>query len=227
MDKRALAGLGIVAAALLVTRKSSASSSSAPVGPMPKSVANVPFAAGDPRPAWPVLTSSKSKYVVSYVDVDGKTHGNSQRDFGEQRDDPDGDRRHVGVDVYGNAGDPVVATEDGVVARLRPTFNLGTGILFLQSPRGITIAYGEIAPNSWKDFGITEGMRVRKGQKIARVGCMRHEGNVCTSQMIHFEIYKGQVTKNEKWSYSGSPPSSVLNPTLYLLRARAAAGVVA
>lgn len=230
MKRSPLIPLAIVGGALAI-RSLMSGSRSAGGGlafPMPKQIAGVPFAKGSGAPTWPVITSSANRFVVSYVDTAGKTHGNSERDFGNYRDDPDGDRHHVGVDVYGNAGDPVVATEAGTVVRVRPTFNLGTGILFLATDSGITIGYGEIEPHSWNDFGIKEGQRVARGQKLARIGCQRHEGNVCTSHMIHFETYAGKVTKNEQWPWSQSKaPAGVLNPTLYLLRAAQAAGATA
>jgi murein DD-endopeptidase MepM/ murein hydrolase activator NlpD len=228
MARRLLVPIAIVGGAVALRALMGGRSSQgggAIAGPAPKKIAGVPFAQGSSAPAWPILTSSPSKYVVSYVDVAGKTHGNAQRDFGSYRDDPDGDRHHVGVDLYGSDGDPVVAAEAGVVVKVRPTFNLGTGVLFLATNTGITLVYGEIEPYSWRDFGIEDGSRVARGQKIARVGCQRHEGNTCTSHMIHFETYRGKVTKNLQWPWShSSPPAGVLNPTMYLLRAAAAAG---
>lgn len=218
--KRLIAGVAIMAATYLATRRRSGTSSVALDVEM---VAGVPFAGGSPAPAWPVLSKGPDRFSIGYISASGEKHGNQSRRFGAQR--PDG-RRHAGIDVYAKDGDVLVASEPGVVTMVRNTFNLGTGILFLATDSGITLAYGEIDPGSWGEFGVKTGSRVARGQRLARVGCMsRDDSGDCDSHMLHFETYAGKVTKNTSWYASSGPPAGLLNPTAYLLRARISAGV--
>jgi len=178
------------------------------VGPPPQQFRGVPFAVGDGCPQWPLI--SRRKPTVSYRTSGGAAVGNWARRFGAHR----GGRFHAGIDLYANAGDPVVAMEDGRVVAMT-TFFHGTWALFLCTNSGITLNYGEIGRNSWRDFGIQKGSIVKKGQPIARVGLA--SGG---SHMLHFETYRGCVTRNRPWYKSKGAPSTLLNPTKYLLRAR-------
>ena len=74
---------------------------------------DIPFGAGVPSPVWPTVTSHSKKYVVSYKTASGQIVGNSSRRFMVSR--AGGDRYHVGVDLYGNAGDLILAMEDCVI----------------------------------------------------------------------------------------------------------------
>ena len=47
------------------------------------------------------------------------------------------------------------------------------------------------------------------------------------SHMLHLEAYLKGLTKNQRWLKSGAPPSHLLDPTDYLLRAKAAEQAVA
>lgn len=214
---RALAGAAIALAAFWLTGRRSSSSSSAGLGL--EKVAGVPFAGGG-APIWPVLSKGPDRFSIGYVTEQGEKHGNQSRRFGATRDN--GSRRHAGIDLYAKAGDIVVAAESGVVTMVRDTFAFGTGILFLRTDSGITLAYGEVDPKSWNQFNVKTGTRVTRGQKLARVGCMSKDAQGdCDSQMLHFETYRGTQTKNQSWYTSKGPPADLLNPTAYLLRARA------
>lgn len=182
--------------------------------PEPAPVNGVPFAAGIRKPVWPVSTRHKKRGLVSYRDVNGNYHGNWSRRFGAPRDS----RRHVGMDLYGFHGDPVLAMGDGVVTATQ-TFHLGTHAIFVD--HGDTVVmYGEVAPKSWREFGVSKGTRVRKGDPIARVGCMVWDDD-CESHMLHLETYVPGTTRNKRWYVGSGPPPQILDPTRLLLQASA------
>lgn len=176
---------------------------------LPELKFNVPFAAGSPSPVWPIITNNPKKWMVSYRTTSGSIVGNGARRFMCSRDG--GERYHVGIDLYGNPGDPVLAMEDGVIANTYPFFH-GTDALILQCNTGLVINYGEVKSNSWKEFGLAKGSKVRKGQPIARVGQMTGGSHMC-----HFETYMPKVTRNIR--YFGGDTKEILNPTYYLLLA--------
>lgn len=182
--------------------------------PDPRVFRGVPFAEGGWRPRWPVVTTNKPG-LVSYEDTSGTTHGNWARKFGAPRE---GTRWHVGIDIYADYLDPVIAMEDGTVLEIQH-FNLGTYAILVQNDSGIVVLYGEVENGSWKEFGVYEGARVSKGNPIARVGCQRWTGNNCVSHMLHLETYVHGTTKNRQWYQGKDAPSEILDPTRYLLRA--------
>ena len=159
---------------------------------------------------WPLV--SRRKKTVSYRTTGGAAVGNWARRFGASR----GGRYHAGMDLYANPGDPIVAMEDGRVVAMKTFFN-GTWALYLCTNSGITINYGEIEKNSWRNLErpIQKGSLVKKGQMLGRVGL-----SAGGSHMLHLETYRGCVTRNYPWYTSRSAPSALLNPTKYLLRAR-------
>ena len=185
-----------------------------PQSAWPDMTFDIPFGAGDPFPAWPTVTDHPKKFVISYLASDGERLGNSSRFFMANRDG--GGKFHVGLDIYGNPGDPIVAMENGVIVK-HYDFYHGTDALIVQCDSGLVINYGEVASKSWKEFGLSKGSRVQKGRPIARVGQM--SGG---KHMLHFETYMPPTDRNKK--YYGGDPGPILNPTYYLLRARFVAG---
>jgi len=176
----------------------------------PKMKFDIPFAAGNAWPVWPTISNHKKKFVISYRTVSGPVIGNGARRF---MCDRSGDGRyHVGIDLYGYPDDPILAMENGTIVN-HYHFYHGTHALFLQCDSGLVINYGEVKKNSWSEFGLSKGSKVKKGQPIARVGLM--SGG---SHMLHFETYMPPTTKNKR--YFGDDVGPILNPTYYLLRAR-------
>jgi hypothetical protein len=187
-----------------------------------------PFATGGERPKWPLDTHDDDKLRVSYEDVREKWHGRYGRHFGAKRttklDDGTSYRRvHVGVDLFAEPGDVVVAPEDGTVIAALP-FYKGTGALYLLTDSGIVVNLGEIADGSWTKHGIPSGVqstRVRAGDAVARVG-KSDDG----SHMLHVETYRADTTTDEirhgamRWKLGDDPPAKVLDPTRYLVRAQ-------
>lgn len=175
-----------------------------------KQVSNIPFALGECNALWPVLTNNSRAYEVPYKNLEGKyVNGNSSRAFGATRGS--GERYHAGIDLYCNDQDVCIAVEDGTVVGIQGFLNI-TKALLLQTKSGIVVLYGEIEDGSWNDFAIKKGSIVKKGQKICRIG-----KNQAGTQMLHFETYVKGTTKNSSWAIGKNPPTSILNPTKYLL----------
>lgn len=175
---------------------------------LPDNTFGIPFGAGNPSPLWPVNTLHSKNHVVSYKTLTGQTIGSSSRRFMAHRG---GGRYHVGIDLYANNGDPVIACENGHVVNIYHFYH-GSYAFIVQCDSGLVINYGEIAKNSWKEFGLTEGSRISRGQGIARIGKM--SGG---SSMLHFETYMPPTDTNKK--YHGGTTGPILNPTYYLLLA--------
>ena len=178
--------------------------------PPPKSK-GVSFARGASAPLWPLKSTHRYADRLSYLDVNNKLHGNGARMFGAKRGSKT--RRHAGVDLYAEPGDLVIATEDGTISAMYHFYH-GAYALLVCTDTGITINYGEVKKDSWKEFGLKKGDRVRKGEPIARIGVM--SGG---SHMLHFETYRGCVKRNERW-FQDRSPKTLLDPTDYLLRGR-------
>lgn len=186
---------------------------------------NVPDAGapeGGGRPRWPIRTANKRDIVVSYQDVRGKWHGRWGRRLGAPRK-RDGKivRYHAGVDLPGDVGDVVIASEPGEVIAIYP-FTRGTWAVYVRSPDGTVINYGEVKAGSWRDFGIKVGDEVSEGQRLARVGAQEDGG----AHMLHLEIYDETVTIDDirqgklQWPYGKPPPPKLLDPTKYLIAAQ-------
>lgn len=180
-----------------------------------------PFAGGATRPTWPVDTRSKRKLKVSYKDVRNKWHGRWGRHFGAKRKRKGGGGRvHVGVDLFADPGDVVLAAEGGTIMAVLPYYK-GTGAIYVKHDSGLIVAYTEIEKGSWWDYGLRTavGVRVEAGQPIARVG-LTNDG----SHMLHLETYRGDVTvedirkKKMQWLEGDPPPDGILDPTEYLVR---------
>lgn len=164
----------------------------------------VPTAAAQ---CWPVLTHDRGGREVAYRGVSGKIYGRPGRRFLADRADG---RYHVGIDLWAEAGDVIVACEDGEIVNHYHFYN-NVYALFEQCNSGLVINYGEVKPDSWREFGVQKGARVKAGQPIARVGQMTN------SAMCHFEMYVKGTTVNHRYYKGGTPPKELLNPTQYLL----------
>lgn len=188
----------------------------------PRAKTEVPFAEGGPRPRWPLQTNVKRKLAVSYQDVRGKWHGRWGREFGASRKSKKtgGQRVHVGIDLFADPGDVVLATEAGQILAGLP-FYKKTGALYLLTDSGLIINYGELDHGSWHDFGLQAGDRVDAGDKLARVG-LSEDG----SHMLHLETYEPDVTVDKirqgamQWWKGDPPPVGLLDPTRYLVQAQ-------
>jgi hypothetical protein len=189
---------------------------------MPLQTLGVPFAQGDPNPAWPVISTDPRGCQVNYLDAAGGSHGMLFQRFGAPRGSKDPasspTRNHIGHDCIANEGDVVVAPESGGIEAIR-SFYSGTDAVYLVTDSKITLVLGEIESGSPEQFGVAAGQRVTKGQPVARVGSF-NVGAQLPFHMLHFETWDGRRSSSGNW-YDGSPqPTDLLNPTAYLLRSR-------
>jgi hypothetical protein len=183
-----------------------------------------PQASEPSNSTWPVLTSHRSRLVVSYWTQSG-VRGYSGRAFATKRADDDGQRKHAGVDLFANEGDIVVAPEDGRVLEILP-FNAGTWAVYVRSILDDRVVnLGEVEKLSWREFGVKPGQAVHVGQPLARIG-VQTKG----STMLHFETYGVDGIDDEtviaairagelSWPADASAPKWLLDPTAYLLTA--------
>jgi len=127
------------------------------------------------------------------------------RAFGASRDG--GNRIHAGIDLYGDEGDVVVATESGTIVAAQGWAGPNAKAVLLQTDSGPVVLYGAVAPGSWPRVGT----RVRAGDPVGRLGTYPHG-----SSMLHLEVYRSGVRRNFRW-YAGEPkPPTLLDPIAYL-----------
>lgn len=230
-----VAGLGlgvVVASSKKGSSRRSGSGGGSPVFIPPQS-RGVPFATGAPRPMWPIqpragsrIVGDPERFAVSYKDVNNKWHGRASRAFKASR----GSRWHAGIDVFADGEDFVLAPEDGVIVA-RIGFYEGTGAMIIQTDTGVNVLLGEIKMGGAKEFGLDVGSRVKRGQRVSRVWWHDTDPNTPGIQggahMLHFETYRPGTLQNHRWYKGSSAPASLLDPTAYLLRARASVVSVA
>jgi len=178
----------------------------------PEMAFDIPFASGISAPFWPLHTEHDRRFDISYRTVQGTYEANPSRRFMHERTQG---RYHVGVDLYCRNGDPVLACEDGTIVNIYHFYH-GAYCILVQCDSGLVINYAEVAKDSWKDFGLSEGSRVKRGKGIAYIGKM--SGG---SSMLHFETYMRPTDQNKR--YRGGAAGPILNPTYYLMRMRALA----
>ena len=116
--------------------------------------------------------------------------GVSAEDLAPQFYDARGERGHEALDIIATMGEPVIAVEDGTIAKL-----------FLSKPGGNTIyqfdptetyAYYYAHLDRYAD-GLAEGDTVKRGQVIGYVGMT---GNAATPH-LHFAIF--QLGPEKQW----------------------------
>ncbi|MBN1612079.1 MAG: peptidoglycan DD-metalloendopeptidase family protein [Polyangiaceae bacterium] len=174
----------------------------------------VPFAPNPPAGSyWPVISSHARSREVNYRAADGSRIGSNEgRQFLASRDH--GRRYHVGIDVFANRGDPVVAIADGRIVSFygfccRPRM---TSYALFVDHGNVVVNYGEVAPDSLTRNGLARGSRVSAGQVIGSIGV-----NPGGTSMLHFETYVPGTTANARYVPGHRRPASLLNPTPYLL----------
>jgi len=174
---------------------------------------------GDLTPRYPFATKSTFSFFGS---------GAGMRAFGSRRDD--GARAHAGIDLYFPDFTPVLAMADGIVTRGPYDFYLKTRAIEID--HGPVLArYGELAPEPAPL--VKEGDRVRRGQKIGRVGILTRANGTrlgVPSMMLHLETYDktetGKLTRADGTSARnehGVPfkrRQDLMDPTALVRRAR-------
>lgn len=160
-----------------------------------------------PAPAlyWPVVTTRADwNTISSHPDCVRLRCFEAPRPV-SQLDNPR--RRHAGVDLFANAGDRVIAVEDGVIVGFYPFLRARTGEMsyaLLIAHEGYVANYAEVREDSLRARGLEIGSRVRAGQEI---------GAVSDTSMLHYETYQPGTTRNTSWAYTETRPASVIDPT--------------
>ncbi len=158
---------------------------------------------------WPVVTTH-----TYWSEVSMEATSRPLRRFNAPRpaaraDNPT--RRHVGIDLFANAGDAVIAVEDGRVVAFYPFLRAATGEMsyaLIVAHEGYVANYGEVRATSLSARGLALGDAVRGGQEIAEISD--------TSQ-LHFETYVAGTRRNQSWRHGAARPPRVLDPTRLLL----------
>ncbi|MGH3897545.1 MAG: M23 family metallopeptidase [Pseudonocardiaceae bacterium] len=98
---------------------------------------------------------------------------------------------HSGIDVANAIGTPILAAADGVVVESGPASGFGLWVR-IQHTDATTTVYGHINRSL-----VTQGQKVRAGQKIAEMGNRGHS----TGPHLHFEVWNaaGQKINPIKW----------------------------
>jgi len=212
-----LAGLGgfILGAATILlvvwvyTTQTGAPSAPAPGGRVP---IPVPAPAPPPQVGWPVTppppqasppptppaVPSLPSDLASrnlLLPVQGVRPEQLQDTFNDSRGN--GGRRHEALDIMAPRGTPVLATDDGTIAKLF-TSKQG-GLTIYQFDATATYAYYYAHLDRYAD-GLKEGDTVRRGQVIAYVGST---GNADpAAPHLHFTIFR--LTPEKQW-WKGDP----------------------
>jgi hypothetical protein len=133
----------------------------------------------------------------------------------------DCERNHCGVDILAPFGQITVAMGAGVViatqgwASKKGRTDRTSQALLLQLDGGPVIVYGGMEPKSWERFGVKVGVRVRAGQPVCSVGYYPNG-----STMAHMEARRRGTKSAKPWTINTPPPSSLLNLTPLLVRAK-------
>ena len=178
--------------------------STSPSSPPPPVAETAPPAQGTPgesRPWLQVPSPVPSGELATrglLVPVQGIGRQQLHDTFGDARGG--GTRPHEALDIMAPRNTPVLAVEDGKIAKLF-TSDQG-GLTIYQFDPAETYAYYYAHLDRYTD-GLAEGQRVRKGQVIGYVGST---GNASPEgPHLHFAIFR--LTPEKKW-WQGDP----LNP---------------
>ena len=126
------------------------------------------MAQGDPKPAWPLPTVTPKFATWS---IGGGRPSGCAADKCE--------RWHAGIDLTGAPqGALVIAPEDALIVGLDKGWTDGTRAIFLRTASNLFLVLGGVIAGSHKEFGLTTGGRVRRGDKLGRI--------VGSYGMLHF-----------------------------------------
>jgi hypothetical protein len=159
------------------------------------------MASGDPKPAWPLPTVTPKFATWS---VGGGRPSPCTEDKCE--------RWHAGIDLTSAPdGSLIIAPEDALVVGIDRGWSEGSKAAFLRTKTGLFLVLGGFKQGSHKEYGITTGQEVRKGDKLGQV--------LGSYGMIHLETYEAESRKaNSVWWKGEPPPDGLLNPTNYVER---------
>ncbi|MDD5718171.1 MAG: M23 family metallopeptidase [Candidatus Krumholzibacteria bacterium] len=111
-------------------------------------------------------------------------------------DTPRGLRPHLGLDIAGPQGAPILAAGDGIVARVAEDPFLGI-FVEIQHGLGYLTVYGHCA-----NAAVARGEQVRRGQVVAYMGA----SGQASAPHLHFEIWHNGMAVDPRQFLSGEPP---------------------
>lgn len=165
------------------------------LGPPPAS-AVAPAPAGSPSGGVQAVTEDDLRYLRSrhlIVPVAGIRAATIPSSFNDKR----GSRRHNAIDILAPRGTPILAADEGTVAKIDTSAGGGLS-LYIAGPRDRFIFY--YAHLDAYRRGITEGMRIAKGDTIGYVGTT---GNApANTPHLHFAI--ARADRDKRW-WKGTP----------------------
>jgi peptidoglycan LD-endopeptidase LytH len=167
----------------------------------PAPVAAPPAAIGTPTPVMSANALEDLRMRSLTLPVQGIKRSELRDTFNEMRGSS---RRHEALDVLAPRNTPVLAVEDGKIARL--FLSDAGGITIYQFDPSMTYVYYYAHLERYAE-GVKEGADVKRGQVIGYVGTT---GNAPRdTPHLHFAIFK--MTDEKKW-WQGTPidPYSVL-----------------
>jgi murein DD-endopeptidase MepM/ murein hydrolase activator NlpD len=134
-----------------------------------------------PRPT-PVASAADLEALAGRLrpPITGLAPGAIGDTFAEMR----GGHRHEATDIVAPRGTPVVAVEDGVIARLFTSVPGGLTVYELSADGGWTYYYAHLDRYA---EGLRDGALVRTGDVLGYVGT---SGNAGTTAHLHFAILK-------------------------------------
>ena len=151
----------------------------------------IDFTRPSPAPLPSDLTLLRSRALV--FPVEGFDLRTLRDDFAEKR----AERVHEAIDILAPRGTPVLAVDEGTIAKLFNSVRGGLTI-YLFDPSG-QYAYYYAHLDRYGE-GLMEGQRVRKGQRIGYVGT---SGNAPpNTPHLHFTIFK--LGPDKRW-WEGMP----------------------
>lgn len=154
----------------------------------------------EPPPAPEGTTGRETKLPVDLMDrrlampVEGIDRADLIQSFNERRS---GNRQHRAIDILAPRDTPVLAVENGVIARLFRSAQGGLTIYQYDPTERYVYYYAHLERYA---EGLTEGDRVRRGQVIGYVGT---SGNAPPdTPHLHFAIF--QLIEPARW-WEGTP----------------------
>jgi len=197
----------------------------------------VPFAPIEFKSMYPLLSTKSGEQFRVHYRTQGPPQawrGRSGNAFKSERNSSKGGKKfHAAMDLSANPGDVVIAPVDGRILAITPFYKARNGntvwAVYVRGDNDTVFNLGEVEKNSWKEFGITKGKRVRMGDKIARTGDMSRPSKPNYS-MLHFESFDAKgltdpemeslIRKGKfQWPVGTAPHARMRDPSLFLLMA--------
>lgn len=128
---------------------------------------------------------------------------------------------HEGVDLYCDAGTPVHAVEDGIVAAVIPFTGPQAGMdwwedtdaVLVEGESGVVV-YGEITP------AVAAQQKVNAGDIVGHVKTVLKKDKGRPMSMLHLELHDHGARDAPEWKAGGEKPKTLRDPTEFLKKAR-------